>query len=637
MFILSSAIPSSAQVDSSRREEYNITPITTELREVLQRYVNISSASFCDWTTDGTGIIFTDTYKGSVQAYIVKSPGGERLPVTSFSEDIEIGGDNSGRCYNGFLFLKDKNGDNQYQAYYCDIPTKEYKMVTDGQSPIWGLKCAFSGDQVAYACMKRNNEDFDIYLNSAKDPKQEKMLLQGNGFWRPIAFSYNGNRLLVGNYKSMSEAYFYSVDILTGEKQQVNPSDQKFMYDMNGFYSKDGNGVYYLSNQDGKGKQLSYYSLADKKRTVLTEGIDGKISWFDISYASNQVAVVASRNGQSDLYLLDLVSNTRSKLAIPEGAIEGMKWSPDGSKIAFGLSTSFKPNNVYVYTIATGKVEQWTYSDTKNLDTEKFVKPELIRYTTFDKVNDKPREIEAVFYMPRNSKGPVPVVVELHGGPSDRFTPSFSPITQFLVNELGYAVIQPNIRGSSGYGKEFEDADNGYKRMDAIKDVGKLLDWIAKKPGLDRKKVVISGISYGGYAALMTMSEYNNRLCGGISISGFSNIIKAKESLSEPRKVADRKEMGDETDPEMRKFLQKISPVTRAAKIKKPVFIVHGRNDTSVPVNQALLMISELKKNKTPHWVLIFNDEGHIPEKEDNVTYYYESLTMFLEYAFGKK
>jgi dipeptidyl aminopeptidase/acylaminoacyl peptidase len=265
------------------------------------------------------------------------------------------------------------------------------------------------------------------------------------------------------------------------------------------------------------------------------------------------------------------------------------------------------------------------------LVTNDFVDPELIRCPSFDTVAGKRRTIPAFYYRPKNAAAPFPVLIVCHGGPEGQFTPSFAPFTEYYLGELGIAVIFPNVRGSSGYGKEFLELDNGAKREDAVKDVGALLDWIAGNPELDARRVAVSGGSYGGYMALAVMTNYPDRLCGGVDFCGISNFVTFLESTAEYRRDRRRAEYGDERDSAMRELLNRISPLSNAGKIKKPMFIVQGKNDPRVPVTEAEQMVGAIRANGVEVWYLRAEDEGHGFAKKTNRDFYNQAFIMFLE------
>ncbi len=210
---------------------------------------------------------------------------------------------------------------------------------------------------------------------------------------------------------------------------------------------------------------------------------------------------------------------------IPVGQIYGLNFSPDNKRLGMVLNTPQTPGDIYALNIEQNELVRWTYSEVGGLMTDNFVTPELIHYETFDKVDGKARMIPAFYFKPKNVTGPVPVLISIHGGPEGQYRPYFSWSTQYYVNELGIAVLAPNVRGSAGYGKSYLKLDNGYKREDSVKDIGALLDWVAGQPEFDKDRVAVIGGSYGGYMVLASMTHYNDRLSCGIDIVVISNFV----------------------------------------------------------------------------------------------------------------
>jgi dipeptidyl aminopeptidase/acylaminoacyl peptidase len=283
-----------------------------------------------------------------------------------------------------------------------------------------------------------------------------------------------------------------------------------------------------------------------------------------------------------------------------------------------------------VWTLADGGFERWTESEIGPIDGSRLVAPTLVRYPTFDQVAGRPRQIPAWLYKPAGA-GPHPVLVSIHGGPEGQSKPSFSINIQQWAAELGYAVIQPNVRGSTGYGKTYVALDNGMKREDSVKDIGALLDWIATQPDLDAKRIVLIGGSYGGYMVLASMTHYNDRLRGAVDIVGISNFVTFLESTAEYRRDLRRPEYGDERDPKMREFLQQISPLNNAGRITKPMLVVQGQNDPRVPVTESEQLVAQIRANGGEVWYLVGLNEGHGFAKRDNIDYYQWAVAMFLE------
>jgi dipeptidyl aminopeptidase/acylaminoacyl peptidase len=218
----------------------------------------------------------------------------------------------------------------------------------------------------------------------------------------------------------------------------------------------------------------------------------------------------------------------------------------------------------------------------------------------------------------------------LHGGPESQFRPGFDPWIQYVVNELGFAVVAPNVRGSSGYGKEYMALDNGVLREDAVKDIGALIVWIGLQSSFDSKHVVVAGGSYGGYLALATLVNYSDRLRGGVDVAGIADFVSFLTNTAPYRQNQRRAEYGDERDPEMRSFLRRISPLTNAERITRPLLVVQGKNDPRVPVSEAEVIVNTVRAKGGEVWYLLAADEGHGYRKKQNRDAYYKTFAQFL-------
>ena len=251
---------------------------------------------------------------------------------------------------------------------------------------------------------------------------------------------------------------------------------------------------------------------------------------------------------------------------------------------------------------------------------------QIVRWKSFDG-----REITGIAALPAaRFPGRRPVLINIHGGPEADAEFGFLGRANYYVEELGVAVIQPNVRGSEGFGKTFLSLDDGRKREDSVKDIGALLDWIATQPRLDPSRVVVSGGSYGGYMSLAVATTYPERIAGAIDIVGISNFVSFLENTESYRRDLRRVEYGDERDPEMRAFLTGISPLTHAAKITKPLFVVQGRNDPRVPWTEAEQIVREARASGAKVWYLLAENEGHGFARKENADYLFYSIVMFM-------
>jgi dipeptidyl aminopeptidase/acylaminoacyl peptidase len=448
--------------------------------------------------------------------------------------------------------------------------------------------------------------------------------------WAPVDWSPDGKSLLLLHFVSVNESYVYVYDLETRRLTEIEPAKGKAA--RGALFARDGKGVYLTSDLGTEFRTLRYVDLATGKVTDLTgDVIRWEIEDVKLSRDGRYLAYVVNEEGASQIGVMDLVQHADLiPPQLPFGVIGSMEFDSAGKRLAFSLQTPTSPSDVWVWTLADGGFERWTASEIGPIDASKLVAPTLVRYPTFDQVDGRPRQIPAWLYKPAGA-GPHPVLVSIHGGPEGQSQPIFSINVQQWVAELGYAVILPNVRGSSGYGKSYVALDNGRKREDAVRDIGALLDWIATQPDLDAKRIVVIGGSYGGYMSLATMTHYNDRLRGGIDVVGISNFVTFLESTAEYRRDLRRPEYGDERDPEMRAFLEKISPLNNAGKITKPMLVIQGKNDPRVPVTESDQLVAKIRANGGEVWYLIGLNEGHGFAKRDNIDYYQWAVALFLE------
>ncbi|HSH93221.1 MAG TPA: prolyl oligopeptidase family serine peptidase, partial [Roseimicrobium sp.] len=312
---------------------------------------------------------------------------------------------------------------------------------------------------------------------------------------------------------------------------------------------------------------------------------------------------------------------------LPVGIVANLEWHKNGRDLAFNLTSARSPYDVYSVDVQSGKVDRWTESETGGLVVDSFSEPELIPMKSFDGL-----AISAFIYRPDPKKfpGKRPAVISIHGGPEGQATPGFQARYNYFLNELGVAIIYPNVRGSAGYGKTFLTLDNGFKREDSVKDIGTVIDWIQKDAGLDAKRVAVMGGSYGGYMTLASLVHYSDRLRCGIDIVGISNFVTFLENTQDYRRDLRRVEYGDERNPMMREFQLKISPNKNVDRIKVPLFVVQGANDPRVPLSEAEQMVKAIKDQGGKVWYLMAKDEGHGFAKKANADFQFLSMILFL-------
>ncbi len=610
-----------------------IPEVPDEVRQRLDQYRNTRSASLAGWLPDGSGMIISTRFADTSQLHLVSQPGGARRQLTFFAEPV--GGASVNPRRQRLLFARDIGGSEFYQLFDFELETGRYRMVTDGTSRNLGGSWANAGDRFAYSTTRRNGRDTDIHLMAVAEPGSSRPLVEDSGSWGAGEWSPDDTRLLVMRYVSITESYPYVLDLATGTLKPLFVEGARVAYG-DAVWSGDGKGVYFTSDEGSEFMMLRYFDLASGTRRVVREDISWDVDSLEMSRDRSLLAFTVNADGIDRLHLMDLATMEDRQLPeLPQGVISGLEFSPDGSRLGLVLNTPTSPGDVYSIELATKELVRWTFSEVGGLNPATFVDAELIRYPSFDEVDGVPRTIPAFVYRPQG-EGPFPVLIDIHGGPEGQERPTFSPWTQYLVNELGIVIIAPNVRGSSGYGKSFLELDNGFRREDSVRDIGALLDWIATRPELDASRVGVTGGSYGGYMVLATMVHFNDRLRAGIDVVGISSFVTFLENTQDYRRDLRRVEYGDERDPEMRKHLEKISPLANVAKISKPLFVIQGLNDPRVPAGESEQIVKAVRANGGEVWYLLAKDEGHGFRKKANRDYQMEAEALFLsEFLIG--
>jgi acetyl esterase/lipase len=395
------------------------------------------------------------------------------------------------------------------------------------------------------------------------------------------------------------------------------------------------------------------------------------VEWIQAAPDRNSLVYSLNQDGVSVLYLLESGSKQPRRLqGIPPGVIGGIRFRPGvkTAEFAFTLSAASTPGEVHVYDVAKGRSVRWTFSEAGGLPPGRFREPQLIRYpsgpapiastpgapTPTASSPAAPITVPAWFFLPdpKVFPGPRPVLIQIHGGPELQARPGFDPFLQYAVAELGLAVVQPNVRGSSGYGRAWLKADDGFQRMSSVRDIGALLDWIKTRPELDSSRVAVSGRSYGGFMSLSSLIEYGGsgdgwgkggnggsdarvRIRAGISAVGITHFPSFLQKTSGYRRDLRRAEYGDEREPRMAAFLDSISPLTRMDRIRAPLLLIHGRNDPRVPYSESERIFAALKGRKVPVWFLTFPEEGHAVRDQDGQIAQWRTMAEFLTRHLG--
>ena len=608
----------------------DIPEIPQRVSEQMQQYQNVRSAVLCGWHPSGDGMFIRTRFAQTSQLHFVQFPMGSRSQLTFFDEPVAGVAVNPGRSANGLLFSKDIGGNENHQIYSLDLSTGKSSRISNGRGISTGTVWSKDGKRFSFRSTRRNGKDWDIYLSNADTPETARLIVQKEGQWYPVDFAPNGRKLLVKHVVSVNESTLYVYNIEADELTPFNPVDSIISYGQ-ARWAANSRDIYFISDQGSTFHHLQMYQADNQVCLNLTKSISWDVSEIELSADGSRLAFVTNENGFSKLYQLNTADRKITLVPkIPSGVIGGLCFHPTKPVLGFTLNRPVHPADVYAYDFSDGSLTQWTASETGGLKPENFVEPELIEYETFDTVNGERRKIPAIYYKPK-TPGPHPVLIVFHGGPESQSRPVFSSRTQYWVNELGIAVIMPNVRGSRGFGKDFVNLDNGFLREDSVRDGGALLDWIKTQPDLDASRVGVYGGSYGGYMVLAAMTHYPDRIKCGIDNVGISNFVTFLENTQAYRRDRRRVEYGDERDPAMRQFQTTISPTTQARQIKGALFIAQGLNDPRVPASEAEQMVRQVRKNGQTVWYMLAKDEGHGFRKKHNANVFYDAVSLFLE------
>ena len=607
-----------------------VPPVPQALVDRLEQYSNMRAASFSGWDPAGRGILIETRFANSAQVHRVYTPGGRREQITFLSEPVS--GVFIPQTQQEEIVLSLSAGGNEnYQLYYHHGKQYTTELLTDGTSRNRLESLRDDGSQMVVASNKRNGRDTDLYLADPRRAGSLDMLMEVDGeYWYVGDWSRDGSTLLLGRYVSINESYLAKFDVAARQRTDLPLPGEAPVGIGDAEFTSDGKSFYVAADADGEFRRLYRFDAESQQYQLITGDIDWDVSDIEIDRETGRVAFTVNEDGASRLYFLN--DGMPQPVDLPLGIVSSLEFSPDHKHLGFTLSRADAPSDAYSLEIASGELTRWTYSEMGGLDPAGFVTAERIRFRSFDG-----REIPAYYFKPPNTTAekPAPVLLYVHGGPESQYQPYFSSTIQFYVNELGLAVIAPNVRGSAGYGKTYLKLDNAELREDSVKDIGALLDWIDTREELDSERVAIMGGSYGGYMVLASLVHYGERIKAGVDIVGIANFISFLENTADYRRDLRRAEYGDERDPKMREVFERINPTSNAHKIRSALLVAHGVNDPRVPFSEAQQIAEKVREQQRSVWTVYAENEGHGFGKKDNADYLRAVQALFLSEHLG--
>ncbi|HEX5758654.1 MAG TPA: S9 family peptidase [Thermoanaerobaculia bacterium] len=611
----------------------NVPPIPRTDVEAVRPYQNTRSAMLQDWHSSERRILITTRFADTAQLHEVKMPLGARSQITFEPERI-LGAAYRPGHPDQLVYAMDQGGAENFQLYLRDRASARTRRITDGVHRHLGGRWSRDGRLLAYTGNPRNGRDMDLYVWDAASGT-ERRVAELPGDWGVLDWSPDNRRLLLQNAISVHESSLHAVDVASGALQALTPRPPgtKVAY-FGGRWAADGRTLYTTTDRDAEFFRLIRLDPATGRHDVLSGDLSWNVEELDLSDDGRLLAFATNEEGFSQLHLLDTASGRQlAAPELPRGTIDSLLFRPGSHEVGFRLVWARSPSDVYSYDPEAKRLDRWTESEVGGLDASRFAIPELVRFPTFDEAGGARRTIPAWVYRPSAERfpGPRPVLVSIHGGPEGQSRPGFLGVNNYLVEEKGVVLVYPNVRGSTGYGKTYGALDNATKREDSVKDIGALLDWIATQPDLDASRVMVMGGSYGGYMVLASLVHYNDRLCCAYESVGISDYVTFLQNTQEYRRDLRRAEYGDERDPAMRAFFERISPRRQAAKIRRPLLVAQGANDPRVPLSESEEIVRAVEANGAPVWYLVAKDEGHGFAKKPNTDYLQAVLFEFID------
>jgi prolyl oligopeptidase PreP (S9A serine peptidase family) len=620
-----------------------IPPIPQALVDRVQAYTDFRGHTFVDWHPVQRQMLVAHRKSGDniAQLYLLRAPLAELEQITNETEPVTsaLFEPREGRY---LVFERSQGGNEAAQVYRQDLDTRQTTLLTDPSERHDIVGWLNRSSQLIYSSVpldrtadggRRSEITTTYWLIDPLQPTQRRKLaeLPGGGWWGSDV-SRDDRYLALTNYISAGESHIWLLDLANGQRRQWLPAAGEVSRSahFSGNFSPDGKTLFFTSTRAGEFREAMLLELTSGQIRRLSAHVPWDVGGATFTRDGKLAALQFNVDGRDELRLFDASGDFAELPAprLPAGSVGSAQFHPARAELAFSLNGAQGPSQLYSWGADGGRVQQWTRAlAAPGVDMSSFSDSQVVRWKSFDG-----RSISGLLNLPPpRFEGKRPVLIDIHGGPEAQATVGFLGRYNYLINELGIAILQPNVRGSSGFGKTFLTLDDGMKREDSVKDIGALLDWIATQPNLDASRVMVSGASYGGYMSLAVSTHHADRIAGAIDDVGISNFVTFLTNTESYRRDLRRVEYGDERDPAMREFLERISPLTNAHKITKPLFVIQGKNDPRVPVTEAEQIVERVRLNGTPVWYLRGENEGHGFARKENADFRFYAMVRFIE------
>ncbi|MFN2431327.1 MAG: prolyl oligopeptidase family serine peptidase [Gemmatimonadota bacterium] len=585
-------------------------PDSDELERTVARLAKIGFCSSPTFSPDGKRLAFVSNMSGSPQVWTIPAEGGFPEMVTAFDDPV---GFVEWSPEGSFLaFTLAPGGGMNEQVYLVRPDGTGVKRLTEGGKEnnrlgVWSP----DGRLLALGSNRRSPAAIDAYVYDVASGAM-RLVTENPGVGGFSDITRDGRYALLNRVVSRGDNNLYLVEVASGKETLVTPHEGPGSFF--GKLAPDGTAIYVATN---KGRDLRAFGRASisggkpGEIEVLASRDDAEVDGLEVNAQGTLAALVWNVAGRSELELFDLrTGKSRGRPKLPAEIAAALEFSPRGDRLALALSGAAAPTDVWILDVATGASRRITRSPHAGIDLEALVRPELLRFRAHDGV-----ELSGWLYRPPQGRGPFPTVLSFHGGPESQERPGFSSTYQALLAR-GIAVFAPNVRGSSGFGKKFVNLDNGALRFDGVKDIRASVDAVVAAGAAASGRIGIMGGSYGGYMVMAGLADYPELFAAGANLFGVVN-FETFFKHTEPWMAAISKvEYGD---PEKQAdLLRRLSPIHRVDRVRAATLVLHGANDTNVPVVEAEQVVESLKKRGVPVEYVLFPDEGHGWRKTPN-------------------
>ena len=596
-----------------------------DLELSVARMAKVGSAGSPSFSSDGSRIAFVTNISGLPQVWTMPTAGGYPSLVTSFDDPVGFvtwSPDGQWLAFN----VAPGGGFNE-QIYVVRPDGTGLRRLTDG-----GKAGNFLGDWspdgrfIAFSSNVRDPSARDSYLIDVATG-QSRMVAQNRGIGSIDAISRDGKYAIINRLVNRGNNNLYLVNLSDSKETLLTAHDGPGEFDGISF-SPDGRSIYLVSNKDRDLTALARVRLNQNGEPgpieVLAARNDGELGSAVMNEQGTSIALVWNIAGRSELNFYDTATGKMVPgPKVPSEIVGGLDFSNDGRRLAMAVSGASSPADIWVLDMGSRQFTQLTQSPHAGIDLSKLIRPELVRYKAHDGL-----ELSGWLYRPKGMTGAGPVVLSFHGGPEGQERPGFNSMYQALVSR-GIAVFAPNVRGSSGFGKKFVNLDNGALRENGVKDIKASVDYLVSAGVADPKRIGIVGGSYGGYMVMAGLTEYPDMFAAGADLFGVVNFETFFKNTQPWMAAISKIEYGDpdkEAD-----MLRRLSPLTNIDRVKAPTIVLHGANDTNVPVIEAEQVVENLKKRNVPVEYVLFPDEGHGWRKTPNRIRSTVSIVKFFE------